>query len=87
MVQIDICSLSIQVRSLSTLVTNSLTHSCLADLADVTLAFEDTYSKLLDIVSAADVDAKERIVDSLATILMLKFGRDFENEMKILVKI
>ena len=43
--------------------------------------------KTFDVVSAADVDAKERIVDSLATILMLKFGRDFENEMKILVKI
>ena len=59
----------------------------LTNLTDMTLAFEDANLKLLDVVSAADVDAKERIVDSLATILMLKFGRDFENEMKILVKI
>ena len=59
----------------------------MVDFTNVTLAFKDANSKLLDVVSVADVDAKERIVDSLATILMLKFGRDFENEMKILVKI
>ena len=39
-----------QVRSLATLVTK-LTHSLLLlDLTDVTLAFEDAYSKLLDVV-------------------------------------
>ena len=59
----------------------------MVDFTNVTLAFKDANSKLLDVVSVADVDAKERIVDSLATILMLKFGRGFENEMKILVKI
>ena len=59
----------------------------LTNLTHVTLAFEDANLKLLDVVSAADVDVKERIVDSLDTVLMLKFGRDFENEMKILVKI
>ena len=78
LVQIDICSLSTQVRSLSTLVTNSLTHSCLADLADVTLAFEDAYSKLLDIVSIADVDAEEHVDDHLLKILRLRLGKDFE---------
>ena len=63
-----------------TLVTNSLTDSCLADLADVTLAFEDAYLKLLDIVSVADVDAEERVDDSLVEILELRFGRGFEPE-------
>ena len=78
LVQIDICSLSIQVRSLSTLVINSLTHSCLAGVADVTLAFEDAYSKLLDIVSIADVVAEEHVDDHLLKILRLRPGRDFE---------
>ena len=65
----------------------SLTEFCCWYLTDVNLAFEAGNSKLLDVVSVADVDAKEHIVDSLATILMLKFSRGFENEMKILVKI
>ena len=33
------------------LVTNSLTHSCLVNLIDVTLAFEDANSKLVDVVT------------------------------------
>ena len=72
MVQIYMCSLSTQVRLLFTLVTNSLTYSLLADLADVTMAFEDAYSKLLDIVSVADVDAEERVDDHLLEILRLR---------------
>ena len=36
---------------------DSLTDSCLVDLTYVTLAFEDTSSKVLDAVSLADVDA------------------------------
>ena len=79
LVQIDICSLSTQVRSMSTLVTNSLTHSCLADLADMTMALEDAYSKLLDIVSVADVDSEERVDDRLLEILKLRLSRDFES--------
>ena len=62
-----------QVRSLSTLVSNWLADywadSCLVDLTDVTLAFEDANSKLLDVVSVADVDAKEQ------------FGRDYEADV------
>ena len=46
----------------------------------MTLAFEGDRSKLLDVVSVADVDAKERVVDSLIEILKLGFGRDFEPE-------
>ena len=57
---------------------NSHTDSCLVDLTDVTLAFEDANSKLLDVVSVADVGAKECVDDNLVKILKLKFGRDFE---------
>ena len=61
-----------QVQSLSTLATHSLTDSptdcCLVDLTDVTLAFEDGNSKLLDVVSVVDVGAKERVEDSLVEI-------------------
>ena len=46
----------------------------------MTLAFEDDRSKPLDVVSVADVDAKERVVDSLVEILKVGFGRDFEPE-------
>ena len=43
----------------------------------MTLAFQDANSKLLDFVSVADVDAEERVDDSLDEILRLRFGRDF----------
>ena len=49
------------------LVSDSLPHSCLVNLIDVTLACEDTNSKLVDIVTA-NVD---RIV--LATVCC-RFG-------------
>ena len=42
----------------------------------MTLAFEDANSKLLDVVSVADVDAEERVDLSLVAILKLRFGRD-----------
>ena len=49
-----------RVRSLFTLVTNSLTDSltdsCLVNLIDVTLACEDANSKLVDVVTVADED-------------------------------
>ena len=47
-------------------------------MTDVTLAFEDANSKLRDVVSVADVDAEERVDDSLVEILKLMFWRDFE---------
>ena len=40
----------------------------------MTLAFEDANSKLFDIVSVADVDAKERVDDSLVQVWKPKFG-------------
>ena len=49
-------------------------------MTDVTLAFEDDNSKLLDIVCVVNVDAEERVNDSLVKILKLRFSRDFEPE-------
>ena len=65
------------------LVTNSLTHSCLVNLIDVTLAREDANSKLVEVVTVAD--AGKRVDDSLVQIWKLKFvqtlstrfGQDF----------
>ena len=37
----------------------------------MTLAFEDANSKLLDVVSIADVDAEERVDDSMEEIMKL----------------
>ena len=36
---------------------NSLTHCCLVNLIEVTLVFEDANSKLVELVTVADVDA------------------------------
>ena len=36
------------------LVSNSLTDSCLVNLIDVTLACEDAYSKVVEVVTVAD---------------------------------
>ena len=54
------------------LVSNSLTHSCLVNLIDVTQACEDANSKLVEIV--ADIDAKDRVGNSLLQIWELRFG-------------
>ena len=50
-------------------VTRSLAHS----QEDVTLSFEDANSQLLDIFSVTDVDAEERVNDSLVEILKRTF--------------
>ena len=45
----------------------------------MTLAFEDSNSKLPDdvsIVSVADVDTEERVDGSLVMILQLRFGKN-----------
>ena len=59
---------------MATLVSNSLTNSCLVDLIDVTLACEGANSKLVDVVTVAEVDAEKRVDDSLVQIWKLKFG-------------
>ena len=55
-----------------TLVTNSLTHSlthsCLVNLIDVTLACEDANSKLVEVVTVDDVDADDHVGNSLLQI-------------------
>ena len=64
-----------RIRSLFTLVTNSLTHSCLVNFIDVTLACEAANSKLIEIVTVADVDDKDRVGNSLLQIWKLRFGQ------------
>ena len=58
-----------------TLVTDSLTHSCLVDLVDVTMACEDANSKLIKMVTEVDVDAEKCVDDSLVQIWKLRFGQ------------
>ena len=54
--------------SLLNWLTNWLTHSCLVNLIDVTLACEDGNSKLVDIVTVANVDDEDCIGNSLLQI-------------------
>ena len=54
--------------------TNSLPHSRLVNLIDVTLACEDAYSKLVEVVSVADVSDEDRVGNSLLQIWKLSFG-------------
>ena len=49
--------------------TDSLTHSCLVNLIDVTLACEGAYSKLVEVVTVADVSDENCVGNSL-----LRFG-------------
>ena len=53
----------------------SLTNSCLVDLIDVTLAFEDAYSRLVEVVTVADVSDKDRVGNSWLQIWKLRFGQ------------
>ena len=61
------------------LVTNSLTdsaltHSRLVNLFDVTLACEDAYSKIAEVVTAPHVDAEDHVGNSLLQIWELTFS-------------
>ena len=57
---------------MSTLVTNSLTdsltHSRLVNLFDVTLMCEDANSKLVEVVTVADVDDEDHVDNTLLQI-------------------
>ena len=55
-------------------VTHSLTHSRFVNLIDVTLACEDAYSKLAEVVTVADVSDEDRVGNSLLQIWKLRFG-------------
>ena len=57
-----------QVRSLAMLGSDSLTHSCLVNLIDVTLACEDGNSNFFEVVSVADVNDEDRVGNSLLLI-------------------
>ena len=50
----------------------SLSHCCLVNLTNVTLACEDTNSKLVDIVTVANVDDEDCIGNSLLQIWELR---------------
>ena len=54
--------------------TNSLPTSCLVDLIDVALACKDANSKLVEVVTVADVDSEDHVGNSLLQIWELTFG-------------
>ena len=54
--------------------TDSFTDSCLVNLIDVTLACEDGNSKLVEVVTVANVDDEDRAGNSLLQIWELRFG-------------
>ena len=56
------------------LVSDSLPNSCLVNLIDLTLACEDDNSKLIEVVSVADVDDEKRVGNSLVQIRKVRFG-------------
>ena len=60
--------------SLTHSLTHWLTHSCLVNLIDVTLACEDANSKLVDVLTVALVDAEDRVGNSLLQILKLSLS-------------
>ena len=53
--------------------THSLPNCCLVNLVDVTLACEDANSKLVEVVTVADVDSEDRVGNSLLQIWKLRF--------------
>ena len=61
-------------HSLPNSLTDWLTHSHLVDLMDVTLACEDAYSKLVGVVTVADISDEDRVGNSLLQIWKLTFG-------------
>ena len=62
------------VMLVSDSLTHSLTHSCLVNLIDVSLACEDANSKLVEVVTVAHVDAEDHVGNSLLQIWELTFG-------------
>ena len=54
--------------------TRRLTNCCLVNFIDVTLACEDGNSKLVEVVTVANVDDEDRAGNSLLQIWELRFG-------------
>ena len=71
------------VMLVSDSLSNSLTHSCLVNLIDVTLACEDANSKLVEVVTVADVSDEDRVGNSLMHTWELKLG----NKAKLLFRL
>ena len=65
------------------LASDSLTHFCLVNLIDVTLACEDAYSKLVEVVTVTDVSDEDRVGNSLLKIRKVRF----DHKAKILCKL
>ena len=67
--------------------TDSLTHSCLVNLIGVTLACEDTHSKLVELVTVADISGEDRVGNNLLQIWKLRlvikqnFCSDFQHKV------
>ena len=61
----------------------SMTDCCLVDLIDVTLAYEDANSKLVDVVTVADVDDEDHVDNSLLQLWKLRFG----HKAKLLIRL
>ena len=62
---------------------HSLTHSCLVNLLDVTLACEDGNSKLIEVVTVANIDYEDRVGNSLLHTSELGLG----NKAKLLFRL
>ena len=54
--------------------TDQLTHCCLVNFIDVTLACEDANSKLVEVVTVADLDSEDYVGNCLLQIWELAFG-------------
>ena len=54
--------------------TDSLTSLRLVNFIDVTLACEDANSKLIEVVTVADVDDEDRVCNIFLQIWKLRFG-------------
>ena len=54
--------------------TDSLTHCCLVNLIDVTLACKNANSKLVEVVTVADGDDEDRVGKRVLQIWELRFG-------------
>ena len=70
-----------RVRSLATLVSDSLNDCCLVDLIDVTLACKDANSKLVDFVTVAELMLRNMLSTVWCRFESWMFGQDSEVEV------
>ena len=63
-------------HSLTHSLTDKLTDCCLVNLIDMTLVCEDANSKLVEVVTVADVDDEDRDGNNLLQIWKLRFGHE-----------